>query len=135
MVEQTQAARNLALAGLSVGSASGKTLWLAERRWSFGPCQVSVKMAVECPWCEYEGLVASVEGHISSSTDDAHRGKVGKDLHQHLPQTGDSGAESDVSPALALVVASVLVAAVVLGGSEEPAEEIETDVADPEGWQ
>lgn len=89
-------------------------------------------MTVECPWCDYEGLLGSVEGHISSSTDEAHRGKVGKDLHQHLPQTPEETAETDVSPGLALVVASVLLAVVVLGDSTDRTEEI--DGAGSEEW-
>jgi len=54
-------------------------------------------MTVQCPWCEYEGMVPSVEAHISGKRDSAHRGKVGHDLKEHLPQVGDGGETSTTS--------------------------------------
>lgn len=90
-------------------------------------------MAVTCPWCDYSGMVPAVEAHISGKVDEAHRGKVGHDLHDHLPQTEASGGESNVgdgSPTFAelpesggessdssawpLLVATVVFAVVVL---------------------
>ena len=50
-------------------------------------------MTVQCPWCEYEGMISSVEAHISGKQDEAHRGKVGHDLKEHLPQT-EEGQET-----------------------------------------
>lgn len=60
-------------------------------------------MTVQCPWCDYEGMVPSVEAHISGKADEVHRGKVGHDLRDHLPQTDDSGEESNESTASAMV--------------------------------
>lgn len=89
-------------------------------------------MAVQCPWCDYSGMVGSVEAHISGSADEAHRGKVGHDLREYLPQTPDSGeendsetsvpdlpepGENDAPPGWALVVATVLFVVVMVAVS------------------
>lgn len=34
---------------------------------------------LSCPFCDYTGSRASIEGHISGKTDEAHQGKVGRD--------------------------------------------------------
>lgn len=75
-------------------------------------------MAVECPYCEYEGRVDAVEAHISGKSDDAHRGRVGADLREHLPQVEESES-IDVGTALILATALYVVGAWVSahGGS------------------
>lgn len=124
-------------------------------RTSFkGTAVLSADMTVQCPFCEYEGMVASVEGHISGKSDEAHRGKVGRDLREYLPQTTEEATEEtnqesypkqsveDLEPGTALVAASVVLAVVVLVGAagsgastSTASEEIETDPVEPEGWQ
>lgn len=51
-------------------------------------------MDYTCPLCgDYEGSAASVQAHISSKNDEAHKGKVGPDVmknpdRQGMPQNG-----------------------------------------------
>lgn len=111
-------------------------------------------MTVECPWCDYEGVVESVEAHISSKTDDAHAGRVGYDLRDYLPQTDETGEtaeesneapsfgnlpetgeESDEVPTWALLAATVLFALVVVavvssGGEEAASAEATAEIED-----
>jgi predicted RNA-binding Zn-ribbon protein involved in translation (DUF1610 family) len=63
-------------------------------------------MDYTCPLCgTYEGSVESVQAHISSKNDEAHKGRVGRDVmkdpdRQGTPQSGQqetpqSGQQSD----------------------------------------
>lgn len=94
-----------------------------------------VAVTVKCPYCEYDGTVASVEAHISGKADEAHQGKVGHGFRDDLPQiesdsvdrteTTEPEAPVDlpVSPGWALVGASVVLAVVVVASmSTAPAE-------------
>jgi hypothetical protein len=51
----------------------------------------------ECPidGCDYGGTVAAVEGHVSGSTDGAHRGELGADLRRAI---ADSATGIDAAP-------------------------------------
>jgi hypothetical protein len=40
----------------------------------------------ECPYCEYEGECSSVEAHISSRTDEAHKGKMGIECREEIEE-------------------------------------------------
>ena len=49
-----------------------------------------------CPLCDYVGPWRSVEAHVSGSTDEAHRGEVGRNYRGRIKATvggDDSGAE------------------------------------------
>jgi len=49
-----------------------------------------------CPLCDYVGPSRSVEAHVSGSTDEAHRGEVGRNYRERIRATvgdDDSGAE------------------------------------------
>lgn len=96
-------------------------------------------------------MVSSVEAHISGKADDAHRGKVGHDLRDHLPQpddrdeptSGTSGSptlpdlpDRDATTSEAagrwVLVGTLLFAAVVLvmlwtEGDDQPAEVDESE--------
>ena len=58
-------------------------------------------MDFTCPLCgDYEGSAASVQAHISSKNDEAHRGKVGTDVmknpdRQGMPQNGQQTGQKD----------------------------------------
>lgn len=46
-------------------------------------------MDYTCPLCgDYEGSAASVQAHISSKSDKAHKGKVGEDVIKNPDQQG-----------------------------------------------
>lgn len=75
-------------------------------------------MTVDCPYCEYSGMVSAVEGHISGKSDEAHRGKVGRDLKDHLPAVEDD----DVAPGTALVTATVALVLIVAASSRSGGE-------------
>jgi hypothetical protein len=75
-------------------------------------------MTVECPYCEYEGRVSSVEAHISGSRDEAHQGRVGQSFREELPQL-----ESGGSPGTMLVIASLLLVVTVAARSSSSRED------------
>ena len=75
-------------------------------------------MTVECPYCEYEGRVSSVEAHISGSRDEAHQGKVGQSFRESLPQLEEPGE----SPGSMLLIATALVAVTVVARSSSSRE-------------
>ena len=106
-----------------------------------------------CPYCEYEGAPASVEGHISALTDEAHSGKLGSDCRDKIADCEADVAGSDVEspdrpndPAdlpsgLALMAATAALAVIVIagstgsGGSVEEPDGGDDQPADPmEGW-
>lgn len=55
----------------------------------------SSEMDVPCPLCSYSGAPSSVEAHISSKTDEAHKGKQGREFRDELvgPGAGTVGVE------------------------------------------
>lgn len=96
---------------------------------------------LECPFCDYRGSRRSIEAHISGKTDEAHKGKLGRQWRDSIAasvaEVGDEGAdqedpssdtseeaslpdldqpegESDLPAGWALVAATVLFAVVVL---------------------
>jgi len=55
-------------------------------------------MDYTCPLCgEFSGTVGSVQAHISSKNDEAHKGKVGRDVMTNPDRQGapQSGQQSD----------------------------------------
>jgi len=101
-------------------------------------------MPVECPYCDYQGRVDSVEAHISGKCDEAHKGKVGQGFRDSLPQPADGHGDqpepeapaSTISPGWALIGATAVLAVAVIA-STAPAEPVEDDDRpdDPaEGW-
>jgi hypothetical protein len=100
-------------------------------------------MVVQCPHCEYEGVVSSVEAHISGKSDEAHKGHVGQSFRNSLPQVGEGDESAGVedsesaglSPGSALLMASALLVVVVLVGSSSGVSESAVEQSeDPEGW-
>lgn len=122
--------------------------------WSTDLCGllIAVTMAT-CPYCEYEGAPASVEGHISALTDESHSGKLGSDCRDKIGDCDADVAGSDAGPpagldepaelpsGLALVAASAVLVIVVLfdstgsGGPVGEPDDGADQAADPlEGW-
>lgn len=88
----------------------------------------------KCPFCEYESSSSSVEAHVSGCTDENHKGKLGSNYRGIIEASvgegavdTDRGDESvaDLSPSLALVAATAVLAIIVLAGSSAPGEPVE----------
>ena len=113
-------------------------MWEARLTWDMA----------NCPYCDYEGRVGSVEAHISGKCDDAHKGKVGQGFRESLPQLPDddqpepdSPDESDgppsISPGWAFVGATMLVVVLVIvtAPTVDESEPVEDDRdGQPDGW-
>jgi hypothetical protein len=107
---------------------------------------IQVGMTVKCPHCDYEGRVASVEAHISGKSDEVHRGHVGQTFRDSLPQLGNDTEPEEleeleqpssfgsVSPGLALIAATVLLAVVVITSTSPSAPESE-EPDGATGWE
>jgi len=64
---------------------------------------------LQCPFCDYTGSRASIEGHINGKTDEAHSGKIGADWREVIrgtvveddeesePEEGGEGPTDDVA--------------------------------------
>jgi len=99
--------------------------------------------------CDYTGPARSVEGHISSKTDELHSGALGRNYRSRIEATIGEGvvddeqdgpggesdargaAEGGLSPTL-MVVASTVVLAVVVIASVDGEGEPELSPAEPE---
>jgi hypothetical protein len=84
------------------------------------------EMVVECPveGCSYRGAPSSVEGHISGSTKDGHRGQAGSNFRTEIEAAAEGDGEREAGGAMAATVAPAAGAAGMSlfagsGGEEE----------------
>lgn len=114
-------------------------------------------MVAKCPMdgCDYEGPARSVEAHVSGTSDDLHRGELGRNWrsvieasHESDEQAAEASAEATetpsegsnqegvgVPPGAAVLVATVLLGLMVVatsvegsaGGSDEQVEQPDED--------
>jgi hypothetical protein len=80
-------------------------------------------MELDCPieGCGYRGEAASIEGHVSSRTDEGHSGLTGLDVRADLDEQAEWGdAEAAGSTAAAGAGAAVAGLPVLLDGEDGP---------------